>query len=44
VERQSELIDANGILLEKVKLNQMTPEQPPSQAQTTIARLLGMAD
>jgi hypothetical protein len=43
VERQSELFDANG-MLEKVKLNQMTPEQAPGQAQTTVARLLGMAD
>jgi hypothetical protein len=34
---------ANG-MLEKVKLNQMTPEQAPSPAQTTVARLLGMAD
>src|SRR5205085_12368313 len=40
---QSELIDAMNGILEKVKINQLTAEQAPSQAQTRVALLLGMA-
>jgi multiple sugar transport system substrate-binding protein len=43
VERQSELQDTMNTLLEKVKLNQLTPEAALGQAQTAVARLLGMS-
>jgi multiple sugar transport system substrate-binding protein len=43
VERQSELIDIMNSVLEKVKLNQTTPEDALNQAQASVSRLLGLA-